>query len=108
MNITNATITNVITAFINSPNRKGPTAIFYQVTPGGVAYCIIGIIRSDTIAWINSPRYIARIKATAIPRTLYVDRNALNSLIRPLGGGGIGAGGFGVSSSVIFFNSSKI
>jgi hypothetical protein len=43
-----------------------------------------------------------------MPSTLYVDRNALNSFINPFGFGGGGGGGFGVSRSVIFFNSANI
>ena len=48
--ITTTTSRNVISTPKNWPTRNGPNVMSCQTTPGGVAYCIIGMRRSVTSA----------------------------------------------------------
>lgn len=94
----------VINEPMKCPIRKGPTTIASH-SISGIIRETIGMIKSSTSALTNVPRYIAMMKATASPMTLYFVRKSMNSSRNPFGGGGAG---FGSSNSRIRLNSSNI
>ena len=104
-----ATIMNVINATKKSPM---PNDCFVTVTKyvdrlvnPGMAKPNNGIMKSLTTARTKAPKYNAKTKATAKPRTLYFDRKSLNSFHKPFGGWD---GGAFSKASLIFFNSASI
>ena len=104
MKITKATMRKVIREPMKCPTRKGPATMVSHSMPGRTRVTI-GMTRSSTSALTKAPRYIARMKATANPMTLYFERKSLNSFHSPFGGG---EGGLVSSNSLIRFSSSNI
>ena len=109
MNAMSATAMKVIKA-----TRKSPMPNTWLITEAeyvakfampGIAKPNSGIMKSLTSAKTKRPKYTAKMKATAKPRTLYDDRKSLNSFHKPFGG--TGAGAFS-RAALIFFNSANI
>jgi len=83
---TNAIRINVMTEPTKWPTRKWPISIASQAT-FGVANYTSGIIMSLTRALTSALRYTPKIKATAIPITLYFEMKSKNSAQKPRGEG---------------------